>query len=276
MKQFLSSKELDAQLNQKGFVVVPFLQTDEVEELKTFFKDNHQDEIPSFYATAHSTNVDFRKKMNEKIREVFDNSIENYFQNCIPLGGSFIVKNNKGSQILNAHQDWNIVDESQFRSFNIWVPLLDLTSQNGAIAVIPESHLWVSNFRGPNIPNDFQEYSSQLWKMLETLEMKAGEALIYDHRLFHASHANNSNELRLACVFGIIPDEAEMYYFFGNENQIEQYESNVEFFMNGNIQQGNEILKKIKSFERPKLDLSHLPFQIEKQEKISFFKRWFS
>ena len=38
----------------------------------------------------------------------------------------------------------------------------------------------------------------------------------------------------------------------------------------------NEILKKIKSFERPKLDRSHLPFQIENQQKKSFFIRWFS
>ncbi len=109
MKQILSSKELDAQLNEKGFVVVPFLHKDEVQELRTFFEDNHRQDIPSFYATAHALNVDFRKKMNEKIREVFERSINNYFQNCKPLGGSFIVKSNKGSQILNAHQDWNIV-----------------------------------------------------------------------------------------------------------------------------------------------------------------------
>ena len=81
MKQLLSSKELDAQLNQKGFVVVPFLHKDEVEELKTFFEDNHKDEIPSFYATAHSANIDFRKKMNGHFSEVLLNEIKQAFEN---------------------------------------------------------------------------------------------------------------------------------------------------------------------------------------------------
>ena len=276
MNQVLLSNELDEQLSKKGFVVVPFLDQNNILDLRSFFEQHHVAAIPSFYATAHVQDVDFRKKMNEKIRQVFEKPIERYFNNCKALGGSFIVKDNQGSQVLKAHQDWNIVDESKFRSFNIWVPLLDLTVQNGAIAVIPESHLWVQNFRGPNIPDDFQYYTDLLFNKVATLEMKAGEAWIYDHRLFHASHANVSNERRLACVYGIIPADADMFYYFGNGDKIEVYESNVEFFMNGNIQEGNQLLKKINAFERPKLSLDHLPFLRPQKSKKSFFKRWFS
>lgn len=276
MQQILISQELDQELLNKGFVVVPFLNIEKVQSLKLFFEENHPSTIPSFYASAHTQDVTFRKKMNEKIRSVFEESINDYFQNCQPLGGSFVVKSNQGSDVLKAHQDWNIVDESRFRSFNIWVPLLDLTVQNGAIAVLPESHTWVSNFRGPNIQDDFQSYTQELWEMMETLEMNAGEALIYDHRLFHASHANVSDTWRVACVYGIIPEEAEMYYYFGNGDQIEMYESNVDFFMNGNIQRGNQQLKMVRTFQRPKLDLSQLPFYPQKIVKPSFFRRLFS
>jgi hypothetical protein len=272
----LKNNGLDERLLQEGYVVVPFLNPSEVDDLKRFFFENCPEKLPSFYATAHATDVEFRKRMNEKIKTVFANSFDKYFNNCKALGGSYIVKNKEGSVILKAHQDWNIVDETQFRSFNIWVPLLDLSAGNGAISVLPKSHLWVENFRGPNISDAFEAKTEMIWKEMTTLEMKAGEALIYDHRLFHASHANLSDEPRIACVFGIVPEEATMFYYFGNGNKIEIYESNVEFFMNGNIQKGHKILKKLKEVNVPQIDVDEIDFFKSRRKSKSFFRRLFS
>jgi hypothetical protein len=79
--------------------------------------------------------------------------------------------------------------------------------------------------------------------------MKAGEALIYDHRLYHASYPNKMDEFRLATVFGIKPAEAEMFYYFGKEDKIEVYKSSVAFFMTGDIQRGPEILELVKRIQ---------------------------
>jgi hypothetical protein len=275
MNAILSKPELEFKLAKEGFIVVPFLEPEKVSELKVFFIENQPENLPAFYATAHAQDILFRNRMNEKIKSVFDASIQEYFQDYQALGGSYVVKSNRSSQVLNPHQDWNIVDEAKFRSFNIWVPLVDLTKENGAIMVLPESHLWIQNFRGPNIKDDFQEVKDLIWDKMLTLNMKAGEALIYDHRLFHASHANSQDNPRLACVFGIIPKMAQLYYYFGSEEGIEVFESNVDFFMNGNIQEGNKTLRKVETKKYPKFNVSDLPlFRIEKKA-TSFLNRLF-
>jgi ectoine hydroxylase-related dioxygenase (phytanoyl-CoA dioxygenase family) len=246
-KQFpiLENSDLDKKLLEEGYVVVPFFSEEQVQELKNFFYENHTSEIPGFYATAHVPDIAFRKKMNEKIKSVFTESIEKYFTNCTALGGSFVVKSKTQEERLHPHQDWNIVDETHYRSFNIWVPLVDLTEENGAIRVLPKSHLWGLNYRGPNIPESRPDKIETIWNDMETLLMKAGEALIYDHRLYHASFPNKTDELRLATVFGIKPTEAEMNYYYGESEKIGVYKSSVDFFMEGNIQQGPVVLERV-------------------------------
>ncbi len=269
MNQILVDKQLDEQLLKDGYVVVPFLDEIRVKELFDFFYDNHASEIPGFYATAHSVDIPFRKKMNEQIKAVFEQPIKTFFHNCKPLGGSYVVKSKSQEERLHPHQDWNIVDESKFRSFNIWVPLVNLNEENGAIRVVPGSHLWVNNFRGPNIPDYFGDYNEVIWNRMKTLNMKAGEALIYDHRLFHASYANKTDNLRIATVFGIIPDEAQMFYYYGNGENVDVYESNVNFFMEGNIQKGPEILNKVQTINPPTVTVTALPDYLHQHSNTS-------
>ena len=242
----LKDLELDKKLAAEGYVVVPFLSPQAVEELKEFFYSHHTDTLPGFYATAHSQDIPFRNKMNDKVKAVFQDSINTTFINCEALGGSFIAKTKTQEERLHPHQDWNIVDETKYRSFNIWVPLVNLTEENGAIRVLPGSHLWGLNYRGPNIQDERANQLENYWSAMKTLLMTAGEALIYDHRLYHASFANKTDNYRLASVFGIKPRTAEMFYYYGTNKGIDVYESSVDFFMNGDIQNGPKELKKIK------------------------------
>lgn len=251
-------------------MVVPFLGAEAVKQLKGYFLDNHPQGVNGFYATAHSPDTAFRQRMNDRIMQAFKEPIAKYFTGCRPLGGSFVVKSKENTSRLHPHQDWNIVDEDRYRSFNIWVPLVDLTEKNGAIRVMPRSHRWVRNFRGPNIPDAFTNVQEDIWKKMKPLHMKAGEALIYDHRLFHASDPNTTDELRVAAVFGIIPEDAQMFYYFGRDGKVEVYESSVEFFMTGDIQKGPEILPF-----KASIDNDEKPMSISKLN-ILRFRSWLS
>jgi len=264
IENILKNNNLENQLSTEGYVVVPFLDENKVLELTNFFIKNHPNDIPGFYASAHTQDIDFRNKMNDKIKEIYQDSIQEYFINHEALGGSFVVKTNTQKERLHPHQDWNIVDEVKYRSFNIWVPLVDLNEKNGAIRVLPKSHLWGLNFRGPNIPDENGEKLNQFWEEMTTLNMKAGEALIYDHRLYHASYPNQTDEYRLATVFGIKPKEADMFYYFGNNGNIDVYRSNVEFFMKGNIQEGPQVLEKIETIPKD---------AIKNENKINIFNK---
>lgn len=249
MQQILADTELDERLLKEGYVVVPFLTEEEVAQLTGFYAENHPDAHEGMYATAHVPDVDFRMKMNDFIKQVFARAIGRYFVNSQSLGGSFIAKGKGKYGTLHPHQDWNIVDEEQYRSFNIWVPLVDLTERNGAIKILPQSHAWLKTYRSANTPAAYGEVNDLLWQRMVSLFMKKGEALIYDHRLLHASGENFTDELRLAAVYGIIPQGAQMYYYHkAGDDTVEVFESNPEFFLYGNIFEGPKGLKSVGTF----------------------------
>ena len=243
-QQILQDEQLDKKLLEEGYVIIPFLSANEVSSLTNFYYENHPQQAEGMYATAHVPDISFRIKMNDFIKQNFARAIEETFVNCNPLGGSFIAKGKGTRGTINPHQDWNIVDEEKFRSFNIWVPLVDLNENNGVIKILPRSHGWLKSYRSANINSAYEAVNDLLWQKMISLFMKRGEALIYDHRLLHASGENFSNELRLVAVYGIIPQEAEMlYYHKADENTVEVFESNPEFFLFGNIFEGPKGLK---------------------------------
>ncbi len=73
---------------------------------------------------------------------------------------------------------------------------------------------------------------------MQALEMQAGTALLYDHRLMHASPVNTTETLRLACVTGIKPKAAAMRYYHGKEGIVNEYAANPAFFMTQNPENG--------------------------------------
>jgi len=250
IQQILKDEALDKQLLEQGYVVVPFLDTNEVATLVNFYYENHSRRQEGMYATAHVPDIDFRIKMNEIIKKVFNRAIEQYFVNYTALGGSFIAKGKGSLGKLHPHQDWNIVDEELYRSFNIWVPLVNLHQNNGAIQILPYSHTWLTTYRSANITGAYSHVNDLLLDKMIALFMNKGEALIYDHRLLHASGQNTTDEIRLAAVYGIIPDKSSMrYYHQADEKTVEVFESNPEFFLYGNIFEGPKGLKSLHKFK---------------------------
>lgn len=236
--QIFKSVELNKRLASKGYVIVDLLDDASVGELKAFFFKNHPDSPDRFYASAHVSDTDFRRAMNAKIRSVLEAPLAQLFDQAEALGGSFIAKPKGQKGILPPHADWNIVDERQYRSYNLWVPLVDTRPENGAVYILPDSHLWFDSFRGPGIPNCFAPVMQEIWEYMIPLNMKAGQALLYDHRLVHASPQNQTDELRLACVYGVIPKGAAMRYYRQEGPLLAAYESNVEFFLTGEPEKG--------------------------------------
>ncbi|MCS6935185.1 MAG: phytanoyl-CoA dioxygenase family protein [Chitinophagales bacterium] len=268
----LKDADADRRLLEEGFVVVPFLTAEEVTSLTDFFYAHHAPVREGMYATAHVPDTAFRMKMNDFIKNVFHRAIEEHFVNCQPLGGSFIAKGKGERGALVPHQDWNIVDEDAYRSFNIWVPLVDLHERNGAILIMPRSHRWLKTYRSASIHSAYHTVNEILWKEMTPLLMKRGEALIYDHRLLHASGQNHTDEIRLAAVYGIIPKGASMlYYHYKNANTVEVFASNPEFFLYNNIFEGPVGLKKIGElpYDYPQVDAEMLYRFMGKQQPTS-------
>ncbi len=255
-----TADDRNQQLARNGYVILPFLSEEEIAELKAFYFAEHSATPEHFYASAHVSDLDFRQRMHLRIQEVFAAPLAREFPGANALGGSFIAKPKGQRGILPPHADWNITDEREYRSYNLWVPLVDTTVENGAVYILPGSHQWFDSFRGPGIPNTFQPVIQEVWDYMQPLEMKAGEALLYDHRLVHASPVNQTDELRLACVYGIIPQGAEMRYYTIDEGLLKSYRTDVAFFLKGEPEEGpgNLELLAVEPYAFPEVDLGAL------------------
>lgn len=275
----LSKSSDNALLQQKGYAIVPFLSAEEVKQLTNFFYQNHPVLPDGMYASSHAGDFAFRKKMNEEIKRVCARAMEVTFQNATPLGSTFMVKSKGENGSLHPHQDWSIVDEKDFNSYNIWLPLVDVNEENGTLLILPDSHNMFDNIRGLNIPSSFQNVMQEVWQYLVPINMKAGEALVYDHRLLHASGINKTTTPRLVIVYGLIPSAATMRYYYGRGNQIEEYECTPDFYFNETITEGPAGLKMLNATanNNPVVSLEQLNGRYGApqsffQKLVSFFK----
>lgn len=229
--KLFKDQKLEDELWEKGYVVVPFFDEKTIQEILNFCIDYttgnstlDKDEKDKMYASTHSPDIDYKDEMNEKIKDFYRPFVDKYFENYQIMGGSFILKP-VGKGVSHPHLDWNLVEEGPYRSCNFWVPLVDLHENNGCIEVLTGSHKLYPTFRGPNIPditNDLQQF---YWDTMTQLHMKAGEVLIYDHRLIHGSRDNMSDTPRPATACAVTNDNAELRLYYLNEetNKVEAF-----------------------------------------------------
>jgi hypothetical protein len=269
----LVNKKLNLSLASDGYITFPFLNTSEIEILKDIYYTTHSENPKKFYASTHSPDFHFRRKISDQLTSVINSELSKHLINFRLLGAAFVVKPPLGHANLEPHQDWNLVDETIARSFNLWIPLVDVNSNNGAMYVLPKSHFKLPAFRGPNISSLLKDFHSLIWKNMNVINMTAGEALLYDHALIHASRANRSNSIRIGIVFGIIPKNADMLLYFNNNDNIQAYHCDPNFFLSHNPQDCPQVLEKISSqtFENRKLYLSEFKKIYLKNSFIDIF-----
>ena len=199
-------KEKSEHLKTEGYAVFDLLDDKTIVELTELFHAYHEKKPEGFYATTHLDNKLKRKEISDNLHDLLLSKIEVNFENLNLLGGAFISKSPGQKGILPLHQDWNLVDESQARSYNLWIPLVDVNEENGAMRLLSQSHNKQTTFRGPNVAPILYQISKEVDKHMFSLNMKKGQAVLYDHALWHSSPENQTDQLRLALEMGALPE----------------------------------------------------------------------
>jgi hypothetical protein len=220
---------------KQGYIVLPFLSQDEVQVLCNFFDELHPYIGESgFFSGTYNNDNDYKDKASAEIVSVFTRAYEELFTNYTPFGGSFLYKVPGESSELAIHQDWTIVDESQFVALNCWVPLCDVTMENGPIMVVPGSQY--DNFnviRCPTLPFFFSGEDAFMIKEVIPMEVPAGTAVILNQSVVHYSPPNKSNKVRKAITAGIKTKDAPMqfHYKVPDKDELEVFQMPENFFL---------------------------------------------
>jgi hypothetical protein len=212
---------LEATYRDLGFVVMPFLASDEVEHLRAGYRAL----VPP---GDHGLTVDFMRPDRRYMYEILE-LVEPVLRRHVPEAfidhrtvlNTFVTKHPGPASNMYLHEDRTLVDERRFRSGTLWIPLVDVGPDldNGALELIPRSHLLNHTMSGTDTPELFRPYEAYLRGHLRPIAVPAGHALYYDMRTLHASHPNRSSSPREALVCAVAPQAADLIHVIGTSRR---------------------------------------------------------
>lgn len=233
--------------DKQGFIVLPFLNNEELNHMNLYFDSLHPFVPESgFHSGSYSSSFEYKEKVSNEIKHIFSRRYNELFQNFTAFGGAFLFKIPSNDSELFIHQDWTIVDEDKFVALNIWVPLCDITLENGPLMIVPGSHY--NNFpviRAPTMGYFFDVNIEKTIEFAIPQIVKAGTAVILNQSVIHYSPANQSNKIRKAITAGVKTAGAPMVFHYQNpDGQIEKFKMEDNFLL-----RFDNFFKEI--FERP-------------------------
>lgn len=233
-REILKDQKYDADLKKNGFVIIDLLDKITAKKLyKEVVRYDSGVQSP-FYTSLWSKNPEYRKKVDDIIQQEIAKRIIPFFNNYQPFFGDLLVKKPSLLKDFPIHQDWTFVDEEVYTSVYVWCPLQDVNYLNGNLQVLEKSHEYLDKIRGANIQVSYETIKPHLQKKyLKNVPLKAGQAIIFNQALLHASPPNRSFKTRISLGLLMLPQEATIYHYYFNkfENKIQRIIATKDFFM---------------------------------------------
>ncbi len=268
MRRTLKDDKLEAEFQREGYVRVPFISPDEVEELKQAYFDGldksggrigpederfETDSDITYDFTFIDKNIDYKRQVFDVITKRFESRVSELLADYKPIIANYIRKKTEGGEVP-LHQNWAFVDEHHCASVSIWCPLVDSDRANGTLEVVPGSHKRFGEVRGPMIRSELLDIQDDIIKeCMVPCEVKAGEAIILDDSIVHYSSPNQTEGLRLAIQLILIPNEEQSIHYHmdlsKDRTNVEVLEVDREFYMTFNPwKKPSEKIHRSKSF----------------------------
>jgi len=136
---------------------------------------------------------------------------------------------------LGPHQDFSIVDEREWTSLYMWIPLIDTDAENGTLHVLPGSHRFTNTVRSRHVPAVFDPVLDEIEARSVALDCGAGELVVMVSGVVHFSPPNRSPAVRLAAHGILKPKAAPLVFYFADEDtpdgQVEVYEVGIDQYI---------------------------------------------
>ncbi len=187
-------------LAERGWVVVPFLDADQVERLREGYHQLHPEGGRGFDTDFSYLDVEHKWAVEHLLRPVIEPNLDPVFDDVALFNATFVVKWPGSGSTLPLHQDWSYVDERSARSASLWIALDDIgpDHENGPLGFISGSHRLRCEPRGATSFGWYRPWSEEITAALRPVAVRAGEAIVFDNRILHASADNVSPRPRLA------------------------------------------------------------------------------
>lgn len=227
------NSSIQQNLLQNGFAVIDANLLNEVDELQKYIAEHFQFIGNDFYYSLLSNSFEQNKVLQSFIKGILNNFYEAQFIGCRTITESFLAKPAKTSSELLLHQDWNYTDEKKCAAYNIWIPLSDVTEENGTLFFLKGSHLWFNNLRSCTLPTARISMNNFSLEQIETVIVKKGQALLFHPAVFHGSYPNHSLQNRIVVTATLLSQGAPFIYYQQSElpDEVKVFQLNDDGFL---------------------------------------------
>lgn len=234
-RRIFKSDEWEECISKKGYVKIPFLNDDELEACRKIFNSLDPKLKVPFYSSIDSKDIEYREMVDRQLHQLLGEKLEAIFDRYKTIAHTYIVKLPSPDTKIHLHLDDIHLDQQKYRAINVWLPLVDVTRHNGCLRVYDGSHLLPKYHRGFGVDFVFRKYIPVIEKGLIDVPVKAGELVVYDDLLLHASWPNMSDSIRPVIVSGLVPEEAEFWACFQHkgirEDEVEYFKVDKRFWL---------------------------------------------
>lgn len=237
---FLDSATQDF-FEENGYVVIKdIINEDELIEARTFFEkikslpsykvDKKFESAGNFECKQTQTLIfEFIKKFMSAVAARFSNT-----SNCdLGDGGTFFIKPPGKDSVLHPHQDSAVIDETVGYGVFIWIPLCNITMENGPLYVLPKSHLWGNFYRSQHIPWAFRKQYMYLWEKMIPLVVNKGDVICFDTSIIHASSMNKTSEDRISLAGALLPKNHSKVEYLLKDKKFIKYDIDNDYWLDG-------------------------------------------
>lgn len=262
MKEVFTDPVDQATFNAQGYVKKRLISREEAADLLAKVKamspdDGYDPRTGGVGQTYHMTELDSNLAYKQQVRELterhFGSLIEDLFTDYRILTSTLFVKP-PGSGAAHQHTDWNVQEDNAWPTMFIWCPLDDVGEANGPLRVLRGSHGVLDFIHASASRPPYAETDEVLEPHFEPVTVEAGECILFDASMLHASHDNRTDEprfaLRIACIpkhrrgvmFNSDPDDPEVLQMYAMEGEDIMQHTGADLVA-GNLK--TELLRKI-------------------------------
>lgn len=199
-------------LTQQGYGVLPLFPQPVIAALTALFQETLAgQQLSGFYANHNRGEQEVSQYISSQIRSITEEYIEKMFPGFEQYVAHFVVKSPETAYTFSLHQDWNILEEWEEKSFQLWIPLSAVDKQNGGLFVLPGSHAFFRNYRSGSYGIPLVKGNEQLEAFVVDLTVPPGHAVAFQNNLFHGSHPNKTTETRASVLINIIPKNSNPF-----------------------------------------------------------------
>jgi hypothetical protein len=198
VNRILKDPVLQERFEADGFVRLPLLGKEEIAELTQYYMRHTGGDVKNsvygMWVSLHDRDdIDFKRQTMDEIRRVTLPRLNEFFIDCKPHLGSYLVKVPNPRSFTFPHQDWTFVDNQQMQdlcSLTVWITLKDVTITGGTLGFVKGSPKFFDHVIGspsPAIKTATQGHEPMLFEYLSYESVRAGDALAFNNRTIHAA-----------------------------------------------------------------------------------------